>query len=78
MQRLVPARALAAIAFSAALLSAVTARAADTRRGEAAGAAPAAGAAATPDKPYGDWKKLTRDADVVRGFFTLYRKRENL
>ncbi len=39
--------------------------------------ADAAGAAA-PDKPYGDWKKLTKDAEVKKGFFTLYQKRENL
>ena len=34
--------------------------------------------AAQPDKPYGDWKKLIKDADVMKGFFTLYRKRDNL
>ena len=31
-----------------------------------------------PDKPYGDWKKLTKDAVVKKGYFTLYWKRENL
>ena len=45
--------------------------------GKDKGGAPAAEAAA-PDKPYGDWKKLTKDAEVMKGFFTLYRKRENL
>jgi hypothetical protein len=35
-------------------------------------------AAATPDKPYGDWKKLTKDATVKKGYFNLYWKRENL
>jgi len=42
---------------------------------------PAAGkseAAETPEKPYGDWKKLTKDAEVMKGFITLYKKRENL
>ncbi len=29
-------------------------------------------------KPYGDWKKLIKDAEVKKGFFTLYTKRENL
>src|SRR6516225_70896 len=39
----------------------------------AEGAAPAA-----PDKPFQDWKKLTKDAEVMKGYFTIYRKRENL
>jgi hypothetical protein len=34
--------------------------------------------AADKDKPYQDWKKVTKDAEVKRGFFTLYSKRENL
>jgi hypothetical protein len=34
--------------------------------------------AAAPEKPYGDWKKLTKDAEVMKGFITLYHKRENL
>src|SRR5262245_33512894 len=35
-------------------------------------------AAAASDKPYGEWKKLVKDAEVKSGFFTLYQKRENL
>jgi hypothetical protein len=50
------------------------------------GAAPAAAAdkpadkpaAPAPEKPYGEWKKLTKDAEVMNGFFKLYKKRENL
>jgi len=34
--------------------------------------------AAPADKPYGDWKKLVKDANVKKGYFTLYWKRENL
>ena len=34
--------------------------------------------AAAPESPYGDWKKLTKDAQVMKGFITLYKKRENL
>ena len=34
--------------------------------------------AADKDKPYGDWKKLIKDAEVKKGYFTLYAKRENL
>src|SRR5262245_1661739 len=30
------------------------------------------------DKPYQDWKKVTEDSDIKKGFFTLYQKRENL
>ncbi len=46
--------------------------------GPPAGAPHGDAAAAGPDKPYGDWKKLTKDAEVSKGFFTLYKKRENL
>lgn len=35
-------------------------------------------AATAPEKPYADWKKVTKDAEVKKGFFTLYQKRENL
>ncbi|HYM80219.1 MAG TPA: zinc-dependent metalloprotease [Candidatus Limnocylindria bacterium] len=35
-------------------------------------------ATADKDKPYQEWKKVTKDAEVLSGFFTLYRKRENL
>src|SRR5204863_8612891 len=38
----------------------------------------AAAAPPAPEKPYGDWKKLTKDATVKKGWFTLYQKRENL
>ncbi|TMQ72008.1 MAG: zinc-dependent metalloprotease [Candidatus Eisenbacteria bacterium] len=38
----------------------------------------AASVAAAPEKIYGDWKKLTKDAEVKKGFFTLYQKHENL
>ena len=42
------------------------------------GAAPEAAAADKGDKPYGEWKKVTKDTEVMRGFLTLYKKRENL
>jgi hypothetical protein len=38
----------------------------------------AAEAPPSADKPYQDWKKVTKDAEVKKGFFTLYQKRENL
>ncbi|HKQ59530.1 MAG TPA: zinc-dependent metalloprotease, partial [Candidatus Eisenbacteria bacterium] len=37
-----------------------------------------AGAGDDKDKPYQEWKKVTKDAEVKRGLFTLYQKRENL
>ena len=44
--------------------------------------APAKGAGApgadAGDKPYQDWKKVTKDTEVSKGYFTLYKKRENL
>ncbi|MFI5372253.1 MAG: zinc-dependent metalloprotease, partial [Candidatus Eisenbacteria bacterium] len=39
---------------------------------------PAPTAAPAPDKPYADWKKTIKDAEVKKGWFTLYRKRESL
>jgi uncharacterized protein DUF4953/uncharacterized protein DUF5117 len=42
---------------------------------------PTAGKPGGEDKdkpPYEDWKKVTKDTEVKRGFFTLYTKRENL
>ena len=61
------------------LISLASAGIADDKKpsGKAAEAAAAAPAPA-PEKPYGDWKKLTRDAEVMKGFINLYRKRENL
>lgn len=31
-----------------------------------------------PDKPYAEWKKTLKDAESMKGYFTLYKKRENL
>src|ERR1043166_7686079 len=39
------------------------------------GGAPAAGAS---DKPFAEWAKLTKDAEQKKGFFTLWKKRDNL
>ncbi len=38
----------------------------------------AAAAAASAEKPFTDWKKLTKDAERKPGFMTLWRKRDNL
>ena len=43
------------------------------KKGAAEAAAPA-----QADKPFQDWKKITKDAEVKKGFFNLYQKRENL
>jgi len=45
--------------------------------GKPAAAAPAAGAASS-DKPFTEWSKLTKDAEKTAGFFTLWKKRDNL
>ncbi|MBI1799525.1 MAG: zinc-dependent metalloprotease [Candidatus Eisenbacteria bacterium] len=68
-------RALSTVALLAAIAAPSTAD--DKKPAPKAGEAPAA-AAATPEKPYGDWKKLTQGAEVMKGFFNLYKKRENL
>jgi hypothetical protein len=41
---------------------------------------PAAGAAAAPapEKPFAEWSKVTKDAEQKKGFFTLWKKRDNL
>ncbi len=39
---------------------------------------PAAAGADDKDKPFQDWKKVTKDAEAKRGFLTLHQKRENL
>ena len=50
----------------------------DKKNAKSGGKDAKAAEAASPDKPYGDWKKLTKDAAVKKGYFTLYWKRENL
>jgi len=42
-----------------------------------AGAAGAAGAS-DKDKPFTEWSKLTKDAEQKKGFFTYWKKRDNL
>jgi hypothetical protein len=68
------AAGLLALAGLLAIGAAVpTAHAAKKKEPEKGAAAPAG-----PEKAYGDWKKLTKDAAVRPGWFTLYHKRENL
>ncbi len=43
-----------------------------------AGGPAAAAAAAAPEKPFGEWSKLTKEAEKKAGFFTLWKKRDNL
>ncbi len=47
-------------------------------KGDAKSKAKGAADAEKPDKPYGEWKKVTKDTETLKGLFTLYRKRENL
>src|SRR5947207_1047935 len=51
---------------------------ADKPKGKPGAGPPGAEAAGPGDKPYQDWKKVTKDAEVQKGFLTLYKKRENL
>jgi hypothetical protein len=75
-------RSLALVALALALAAGTSVASAKPKSGgkpgDAAAAMAATAAAGDKDKPYGDWKKLTREATVMKGYFTLYRKRENL
>ena len=72
-----PIRLLTALALMLALAAPVTAE--DKKKPDAkSGDKTAAAATGDKDKPYGDWKKLIKDAEAMKGFFTLYHKRENL
>jgi hypothetical protein len=61
-----------------ALVVASSAIAAPKKDAGKPGAKPGDAPAADKDKPYGDWKKLTKDATELKGYFNLYKKRENL
>lgn len=69
-------RLLFAAPFVVSLFAGVATAAPKPKKGAAADAA--AAAAADKDKPFQDWKKVTKDAEVSKGFFTLYKKRDNL
>jgi len=70
--RAIPLSVLLTLALALFIVPAALAKKSDDKP------APDAAAAAAADKPYGDWKKLTKDAEVMKGFITLYKKRENL
>src|SRR5262245_11513675 len=72
-----PRRASILAALALVLMPAIVLAAPKPKKG-AADAAAGSPAPAAPDKPYADWKKTTKDAEVKHGFFTLYQKRENL
>jgi hypothetical protein len=70
---------LVPLALFAILIAALPALAKDDKPPAGkAGAAPPGAGAEDKDKPYQDWKKVTKDAEVKKGFFNLYSKRENL
>jgi hypothetical protein len=74
--RLFSIRALSSLLALGLLLSVSPADAAKKPKGKPDAAA--AAAAAEKDKPFKAWKEVTKDAETVPGFFTLYKKRENL
>ena len=67
---------LSVATLSVAMLLAVTSARAEHKKPN--GKPAEAAAPAAPEKPYGDWKKLVKDAEVMKGFITLYKKRESL
>ena len=67
---------MGAFALTAMLVAATTSAA--PPKPAAGGAAAAAGAAAAPEKPFAEWKKTVKDAEEKKGFFTLWKKRDNL
>lgn len=78
MKRAVLLTTFGALAL-AALLGAGPAEAADKSKSNSKGKPDAAAPAPDkPEKPFTDWKKLTKDAEAKKGFFTLWKKRDNL
>src|ERR1044072_587200 len=63
---------LVALAISSQVL------AADKPKGKPGAGAPGAEAAGAGDKPYQDWKKVTKEAEGQKGLLTLDKKRETL
>ncbi len=79
MRCLMPHRMVVILAL---LGVASTAIAADKPKGKgkagAGAAAAVAAAGGASDKPFGEWAKLTKDAEQKKGFFTLWKKRDNV
>jgi hypothetical protein len=67
--------AVSALAFAAVLCGCASTGTMTAKKGPPG---PAAAAAEKPDKPGKPWAEVTKGAEKVPGFFTLYRKRENL
>ena len=69
---------LIAAASLAGCAASNTAKAPASAAARPAGAAPAGAAGAAADKPMQEWKKITKDAEKIPGYLTLWKKRENL
>ena len=67
---------LVLVAFAATASAADKSKDKDKGKGGKPGAG--APAAAAPDKPFTEWSKITKDAEKKPGFFTLWKKRDNL
>jgi hypothetical protein len=79
MKSLRPAAAPALLVALIFAVSLATSASADKKpANNKPGAAAMAAAGEKPDKPFTEWSKATKDAEVMKGFFTLYKKRENL
>jgi hypothetical protein len=73
--RIAHVRLFLAIALFALVGTVLPHDASAKKKPKPAAEAPAADKA---DKPYADWKKVTKDTEVLSGFLKLYKKRENL
>ena len=74
-----PALALALLLALPALAADANHKSAPLKPGEKNGApATASAAPSAADKPFAEWSKFTKDAERKKGFFTLWRKRDNL
>ena len=62
----------------AILALSIEAHAASAAPAKPAGKPADAPAAEKPEKPFGEWKKLIKDARQSKGYFTLWTKRDNL
>lgn len=66
------------VTIAAALLGVVLSATVASAKPKVSDKDKAAAAAAAAEKPFTDWKKLTKDAERKPGFMTLWRKRDNL
>jgi hypothetical protein len=77
LHAVLPAALAGAIAFAPFTGAHAAYKNKDKKGGKPPDAA-AAAAGGDKDKPFQDWAKVTKDAEVKSGLFTVYKKRENI